>query len=129
MGINAGIFHNPLGNCSNGGISSKHNKCCIVNAAGPFDPVDDCPAVLIVAGAVPGAVRAVPAVNDPSAPDGWKEQPGWNQMGGDFVYSSDSRFSECVRKVYCDAWGSHRGAASSHMIWTGAIPLHDRQER
>ena len=126
MGLIASIYHNPLGNCSNNGISANFDKCCIVNADGPFNPDDKTPAVLIVKGATPGHVIVQPAV-EWKAGD-WIPAPGWLMFGGDFVYSSDSRFGEAVRRVYREAWGNHHGAASEGMILRGAIALHDRKE-
>lgn len=125
MGLTASIFHNPLGNCSNSGISSKFDKCCIMNADGPFYPDPKTPAVIIAKGNVPGSLKVVPAHQIGEA---WFEVPGWNMMGGDYVATSDSRFGECARRVYADAWGKEPGASSSFMLWVGALPLHDRQE-
>jgi len=128
MGLIASIYHSPLGNCSNNGISAKFDKCCIVNAEGPFNPDDKTPAVLIVKGATPGHVIIVPAVVEDDNLETWCPAPGWLMMGGDFVHTSDSRFGEAVRRVYLEAWGNHPGAASEHMILRGAIALHDRKE-
>lgn len=123
MGINASIFKSTFGSCSNGGLSERHDRVCVVNAEGPFEPCDDIVAVMIIKGAVPGALRCVPAKLSVTE---WVADGDGTMFGGCFVYSSDSRFSECQRSVYAEAWG--RLPLGHDYAVGGAVPLHDRRE-
>jgi hypothetical protein len=118
MGLTASIYVNKepgYENCSNGGISSRFNQVCIVNAEGPSQPRPDCPAVIIETH-VKGIVRAIPAQN---------VQGEWRAVemahcvgpmaGGAFIATSDSRFGELVRKLIDGQF-------------YGAVALHDRFE-
>lgn len=107
MGITASIYKDRGRSCANGGISDTYDQVTIVNAPGPFEPSDDAPAVELVPGNLPGTVKAVPT----DKPEGAVGP----MMGGSYIATSDSRFSElassiCGTKFY------------------GAVPLHDRYE-
>lgn len=100
MGLICGILQSKwIGNCSNGGISSKHNAVCLVDVEGPFHPRDDLPAVKLVYRTIGGKpyVHAEPVDPPPAGAVGW-------MAGGCFIDSCDSRFPG------------------------RAIPLHDRCE-
>jgi hypothetical protein len=90
--------------CSNGGLSSKTNRCIIVNENMPkiFQVSKECPAVKIVKRDLfNGTYLTAYPINE----DGTIDR---NCMfGGTFVYSSDSRFRE---------------------ISAYPVPLHDRKE-
>lgn len=92
MGLHASIFRNDLGDCTNGGISSKANRVTIVNADGPFSPSEDAPAVMIIdhpAGPQYLPI-AVPCEGSGTAGDPYRPQVG-GMAGGNFVFTSDSR--------------------------------------
>lgn len=117
MGLRASIYRDArLGDCSNGGISGRVDRVTIVNIDGPFEPRDDAPAVMLVRGNVPGAVKIVPAIMYAGA-GGWMEDRPDGMigpmMGGCYVATSDARLREAVTKL-----GSR----------TDAVPLHDRFE-
>lgn len=101
------------------GITSRYNKLCLVNVSGPFDPykhADAAPALLI-AGALPGIVRIVEAVNVAKAgePPQWEQRPGWCMDGGNYASTSDSRLTEAVERI-------------TGKRWYGAVAVHDRYE-
>lgn len=101
MGLICGILESKwIGNCSNGGISSKHKAVVLVDAKGPFDPAPDMPAVKLVHRVIFGKpyVHAEPLEDPPTGTIGW-------MAGGCFIESCDGRFP------------------SSY-----PIPLHDRCE-
>lgn len=109
MGILATIYNGPAGMDALSVIPRSAKGVCVVNAAGPFEPDAEYPAVRIVATAGPrGCARAVPV----EASDAGK----WLMKGFSFIASSDSRFQECVETV--------TGAP-----FYGAVALHDRHER
>lgn len=114
MGMIVSVFKNPLGDCTNGGISSNVTRLCIVNIEGPFDPSDDMPAAILAPNQVGNPVikPAFCAMHKEGQP--WEVAQGWFMMGGNFAYTSDSRFNEAVTK-YCPNF-------------YGAVPIHDRQE-
>lgn len=72
-------------NCSNGGISSKFNRVLLVGpgVAEIFDPSDDIPTVLLLSRR--GYLSVVPEEGKDTKAAGW-------MMGGQFIWSCDSRF-------------------------------------
>jgi hypothetical protein len=109
MGMTVSVFRWGLGDCTNGGVSAVAGSLCVVNVPGPFNPSPALPAVELVEG--PGGrghviLRPVEAKN-----------PGMvgPMSGGNFGYSSDSRFSEAIQKL----------TGSRHY---GAVSIHDRYE-
>jgi hypothetical protein len=96
--------------CTNGGMTNSKtgvSKLCIINVDGPFKPTDDAPAASIEAGPL-GSVRIVPANNR------W-ERAGNRMFGGNFAYTSDSRFRRAVEEI--------TGAD-----FAGPVHIHDRFE-
>lgn len=84
MGVRAHIYRWSLGECSNGGISSRVNAVTVVGPNVPrvTEATPDAPAVELTE-TVPGYVVAQPV----------EHSGGVGPMaGGTFVYSSDSRF-------------------------------------
>ena len=96
--LTAAIFRGDTCNCSNNGISSKHNEVTLIDVPGPFPVVDSAPAVRIVKRFLSGRdyFHAEPVTDN-------KKQ--WFMFGGTFIYTSDSRFP-----------------------YDYPIPLHDRVE-
>ena len=98
-GLRASVYvdrNNPKG-CTNGGISSRHSRFVLLDADGSVEPDDDCPALYLIkdANGIAGNTIAKPSLTDGK----------WYMFGGNFIYSSDSRFP------------GHR-----------PIPIHDRTE-
>lgn len=104
MGLIASIFRDRNSDCSNGGISSRHDRVTIVNVEGPFDPTPNAPAVKLVVRGI-GGERVVHFEPVEPVAEG---NVGY-MAGGAFVASSDSRFRRAVG-------------------FYGAVSLHDRQE-
>lgn len=101
------------GDCTNGGISSNHDQLCLVNVDGPFEPSDDCPAVMLDSHVL-GCLRIVPAVKTEAG--NWIIEPGgWYMDGGNYASTSDSRFSAACNRLL-----GHR--------FYGAVAIHDRRE-
>ena len=111
MGMLVSVYRADRQDCTNGGISANFKQLCVVNIDGPFEPDIHIPAAILTINQL-GDPILKPARKDFGCD--WVEQPGWFMMGGNFAYTSDSRFSEAVRKY---APGFY-----------GAIPIHDRQE-
>lgn len=95
-----------LGDCTNGGISAKHDELLILCNDGFIDVDDDNPpenVCKIVHRFLFGKdVYHVEPIQSP-------EEIGW-MSGGNFAYSCDGRFSDLVGGMY------------------GAVSIHDRQE-
>lgn len=114
MGLLISVYRNAeLHDCTNGGISSKSTKLCVVNCPGPFSPGPDMPAVLIERGPY-STLRLKPAVQDETG--AWQPAPGMFMMGGNYGGTSDSRFGERLN----DYVHGYR--------FVGVLPIHDRQE-
>jgi len=99
--LRVNVFHNPLGDCTNSGMSGGVDSLILVNEEFdnvPHYPKPHEPRARLVRNQL-GSCIIVPENN----PD------GHYQMGGNFAYSCDSRFSDAT-KIY------------------GAIPIHDRSE-
>lgn len=104
MGLIVSIYRNAGRDTSNDGVTSRHDKVCVINIEGPFDPSPDCPAMELVPHASFRGhcfLRPITAMH--------------TMFGGAFGYTSDSRFSEAVRKL--------TGVNGSY-----AIQIHDRIE-
>lgn len=113
MGLNVTAYRYPGIDCTNGGMSSEHDRLTLVNVGGPFNPNESSPPALLVEGPYK-TPRIVPAVYDEHAKN-WKEAPGWHMMGGNYAASSDGRFTEAVEAI--------TGAP-----FYGAVAIHDRVE-
>lgn len=99
--------------CSNNGISARHTRLIAINIPGPFEPRKG-DAVVVLQNHYESSLRLVPAVFE----DGrWIGPPRHvhYMFGGNFAYTSDSRFSQKCRELS----GQDR---------YGAVPIHDRQE-
>ena len=134
MGIHASIYRsgklraNPGGglltpdDCTLNGWSGNYgfDHVCVVNAEGPFEPDAKHPAVLIVRHRQENfnTLHAVSVAHH--------EAKKWTMMGGNFLYSSDSRFGElCVRLMAEGRCGIQTNAVH----WSpGAVAIHDRVE-
>ena len=107
MGLIVSVYKDADSNydCTMNGVTSRFTKMCVTNVDGPFDPSDDCPAVKLVKGNLPGTAKIVP-----------EECEGkWSMFGGNYAATSDSRFSDKIEQML----GHH---------FYGAIPIHDRVE-
>ncbi len=107
MGLIANVYRWSLGDCSLGGVSSKHNEVTIINAKGPFEPDADRPAVELMTRNINGVlyIRAVPV----------KDKNEWHMHGGTFIYTSDSRFDQAVEQL-------------TKRPHDGPVAFHDRVE-
>jgi hypothetical protein len=112
-GLIVSVFRDGDSDFSRGGVSADHTQLTVVNIAGPFGPIDDRPAVMLIQGPGSGPNPViVPAVlSDAGA---WKPAPGWWMFGGNYAATSDSRFSEAITRL-----GGTRGMA---------VKVHDRIE-
>lgn len=110
-GIRVSIYKDGGRSWSNGGISDLHDEATLILPdGGPFKPTFDAPAIKIV-GNTAGTIKAIP-YDDTK----WRhEKPIGPMMGGSYIATSDSRFSEETERVL--------GAR-----FYGAVPLHDRFE-
>ena len=98
----------PDNDCSNGGVSGKYDNLMLKCDDGPFETDENDPQ-LVELKLHMGHPIIVPCNNtDPTKTIG-------PMMGGAFGYSSDSRFSKLVSKLYGDSF-------------YGGVPIHDRYE-
>lgn len=101
--------------CTNNGISKKHDTLTVVNVDGPFDPTPERPAVMLAQHpTMPGICRIVPVIPHVGKPGSFIAIPG-TMMGGNYAATSDSRWSAAVEKCV-----GHR--------FYGAVAIHDRIE-
>lgn len=119
MGMIVNVLKNALGDCTNGGISGSANYLCVVNVDGPFEPTEKYPAAILTTNQVGNPVIKPAEYDKTTYADGSAEinfsvKEGWFMMGGNFAYTSDSRFGKALRKMGANFYG--------------AIPIHDRQE-
>ena len=103
------IYKDKLGDCTNGGISSKNIEgLCITNINNsPYKPCKDYPAAKLVLQTFGhgSSVKIVPEeINEDVC-----------MFGGNFAHTSDSRFTEAVEELL----GQN---------FYGAVPIHDRVE-
>lgn len=89
QGLLCSVYRNPLGDCTNGGVTSKHAQVVLLGAEGPFEPTADAPALHV--GAWKGQLIALPVKPMRYASGECFSLDGW-MFGGNFIYSSDSRF-------------------------------------
>lgn len=118
MGLDVSVYadRTNLKGCTNGGFSTNYNELCLVNVEGPTEPRAGVMPALLVKGNLPGCVKIVGAQKVASL---WFEikPPGAGPMfGGNFAYTSDSRFHRAIETL--------NGGSRSF----GAVPIHDRYE-
>jgi hypothetical protein len=102
--------------CSNNGISRRFEELCVVNVDGPFHPRDGLPPVLLRrsnGGRL--AVHLVPAMLDKHGD--WVPAPNWFMHGGNFAGTSDSRFSQAIRRILGEP-----------DLYFSVVSIHDRVE-
>ena len=112
MGLIVSVYKNPLGDHTNGGISSKATEIYLANVQGSSTQMG-APAALLVKGNGRGLVKIVPAIYAEIGE--FIPAPGWAMMGGNYAATSDSRFHRAVEAIT---------GQSSY----GAVPIHDRFE-
>lgn len=105
MGLHVNVLRDrSLGDCTLGGLSSRHEVLVIVNVDGPFDPTLNTPGVRLQSH-VKGCVCLVPL----------EARGKWVMFGGNYAATCDSRLSEAIEKLL-----GHR--------FYGAVAIHDRVE-
>lgn len=101
--------------CTNGGLTSKHNHVTLVvpgKELGPFEPAPDRPALFLKMWKPFGLYPAFPIAVPEDIPGDFPLGGKW-MFGGNFVHTSDGRLSE-----WC---GNDRPGIN-------AIPVYDRAE-
>lgn len=106
MGLIVNVYDHPLGDCTNNGISSRFKSLCVTNIEGPFEPDEGHPPVQLVKGPM-NTARLVSEID--------LEEGNWVMFGGNFAYTSDSRFS----KACFELLGHH----------ADAVKIFDRVEK
>lgn len=92
-GLSAEVFRSELGDCTNGGISSEARELYLLGCeTSPFYPTDLRQCVMIEGRDVMGEhyVSAKPIVH----------RKRWYMAGGNFLYTSDSRYKEITGISY-----------------------------
>ena len=113
MGLFASIYRAEHNSSLN--VFGGFTKVTLVNVDGPFEPSPDAPAAMLCPGNLRGTVVIRP-VEILDAGDPHESKPLRGAMGGAYVATSDSRFSEACEKML----GTR---------FYGAVPLHDRVEK
>ena len=108
MGLIVQVFRWSLSDCTNGGVSSKHNQLCLTNVEGPFEPTDDAPAAVLMQH--PSILQHCYIV-----PQELIDSGKAFMAGGNFAHTSDSRFWMAINKM--------TGTRGSF-----AVSIHDRTE-
>lgn len=103
MGLRISIYRDDYDSKLN--VFHGKRQVTLVNVSGPFEPTEDAPAAVLVAGYVGKQAIIIPA-------DEYKD--GAQMFGGTFGSTSDSRFSEAVKEL----------CGTSHF----AVAIHDRRE-
>lgn len=111
-----------LGDCTNGGLSAKHDRLTVVGyvditgqrydlpeRAQVFEATDDAPAALLVVRNIGGRILSI--VPEDGADPGAR----WYMMGGNYASLGDSRLCDLARNLIGGAY-------------YGAVPIHDRHE-
>ena len=100
-GLSVSVYsNNEIGECTNGGISSKNKSLIFVDASGPSEGTEENSVKLVRRNLSRGEYLHVEPIIKPDGMVG-------PMFGGNFIYTSDSRFREI--SVY-------------------PIPIHDRFE-
>lgn len=92
-GLLVHVYRQRLGDCTNGGISSKFDSFILVGPGIPeiFEAREEVPVLYLMKGSITGQPIAKPSLDDKI----------WWMFGGNFVYTSDSRFpSEQPIKIF-----------------------------
>ena len=114
MGMLINVYRTAGHDCTNG-PSRIHDRLCVINVDGPFEPSADAPAFILEPGAMPGIARLVPA---------YEGDKPWFMFGGNYGATSDSRFNRAVEQII--------GGRTARTDWTysfyGAVAIHDRVE-
>lgn len=96
-GLLCHVYRWRLGDCTNGGVSAGNDCFVLVGAEGPFEPNDRHPALYLARWygrtiACPEDLEAAYPLRRNQRDDCSIEHPGCWMFGGNFIYSSDSRF-------------------------------------
>lgn len=99
-GLHVSIYKNAnaeFGDCSNRGLSSRHNRATLTGPNIPeiFEPSEDAPEVQLLPGNLGHGYKAVPAEHGEGAGP---------MFGGCFIYTSDSRFPSKQPIPLHDRW-------------------------
>ena len=108
MGLHIYIYKDDLGDCTNGGVSSRDIEgLTLTNVDGPFNPCDRYPSAKLVVQEFFNrrSVKIVPT----------EIGKRHSMFGGNYGATSDSRFSDMVEDML------------GHSFY-GAVPIHDRVE-
>jgi hypothetical protein len=102
-GLSVSVYRKPDGyDCTNGGISSKHDEFVLVGDGvdGPSEPREDAPAIRLIKRKVMGTAFWIAAPLDAEFEDGRAAGSPY-KFGGNFLYTSDSRFpSDAPIKIF-----------------------------
>lgn len=92
QGLLCNVYRNPLGDCTNGGISAAANSVVLIGEDVPeiFSPASNAPALYLREYrkqliAVPEPIGTWADMRSVAGLNGW-------MFGGNFLYTSDSRF-------------------------------------
>lgn len=105
MGIHVRVYRDSGPDCTNDGISARHDTLTVTNIDGPDEPTADAPGVILVAGPTAGQ-----GANPILVPE---DGSSGSMYGGNIASSSDSRWSAAVRAA---------GGTTRH------VSIHDRFE-
>ena len=94
------VYHNPLGDCSNNGISNRFKRLLVACPNGPlsFDADVELPLNFCMVDYIHNVAFLVPAM---ITEDGMLcHRPGWYMYGGNIADTSDSRWHDVTGSYY-----------------------------
>ena len=107
MGLILSVYTDKGSNrdCTCNGVTNRFDRLCVVNVDGPFEPSNDCPAVVLKRGALDGIAILRPV----------EAKSRHTMFGGNYASTSDSRFSNAIEAI-------------TGQRFYGAVAVHDRIE-
>ena len=115
MGIRISVYRTHRPDCSRNGVSAQHDTLCLINAEGPFEPVESEPAAKLII-----SQAGIPII----VPADFETRAGHRMFGGNFAGTSDGRFGDLIWTACKDAGLSDETARA--FARSDVLPIHDR---
>lgn len=114
--------------CTNGGISSRHDRLTVVGyvtsdgtvyrmprESQVFEPTEAAPPVLLKVRYIGSPILSIVPAEVDTDGDSLSEAPGWHMFGGNYASITDSRFGDLAHQI-------------TGQRFYGAVAIHDRVE-
>ena len=93
MGLKISVYRDNGPDCSNNGPTKHFHHLTVVNIDGPDEPTMTAPAVLLI------DKRETGSPNPKLVPEVDFNHGAWLMFGGNYAGTSDSRFSDAMKKL------------------------------